>query len=309
MTGHARLFPLSMRTLARWIGRLLMLLALGFVIQGLYRNWTAIAEWDPTGFEIAAILVLAFAYGAALVLLAENWHLIVSLFGPEKRTQTYRSYIRAHVAKYLPGNVAHLIGRGLILRGGLLSDRQLVTATGIELATAPAAALVCLVCLGASGGMAFILPGASSALWQVALVVGLLGCLAGAYTLSRFWRVTRQNLLVFVRMTALSTAFMAALGVQFAVLFKMLSPAPTGPLMAAAILAWLLGFLTPGAPGGIGTREAALVLFMSELGTPGSVLISAALLRIVTTVGDLLFFGAGQILLPSGKERPSALRP
>ena len=55
-------------------------------------------------------------------------------------------------------------------------------------------------------------------------------------------------------------------------------------------LAWAIGFVVPGAPGGLGVREAMLLTFLSGAVEDKSVLIAAILFRVATTLGDALFF-------------------
>jgi uncharacterized membrane protein YbhN (UPF0104 family) len=50
--------------------------------------------------------------------------------------------------------------------------------------------------------------------------------------------------------------------------------------------AWLVGFVTPGAPAGIGVREAALVALLSPITGNEIGLAAAALSRIMSVVGD-----------------------
>jgi glycosyltransferase 2 family protein len=54
--------------------------------------------------------------------------------------------------------------------------------------------------------------------------------------------------------------------------------------------AWALGFVVPGAPAGLGVREAVLVGTLGGVFPENSVLISAVLFRVITTLGDSLFF-------------------
>jgi uncharacterized membrane protein YbhN (UPF0104 family) len=56
-------------------------------------------------------------------------------------------------------------------------------------------------------------------------------------------------------------------------------------------LAWVLGFVVPGAPGGIGIREAVFVGLYSQVLGEGVVIGLALVLRIITSMGDLLSFG------------------
>lgn len=56
------------------------------------------------------------------------------------------------------------------------------------------------------------------------------------------------------------------------------------------MVAWLLGLLVPGAPAGIGIREAALIYLLNGVVPQVEVLTSVMLARAVTVIGDLLFF-------------------
>ena len=58
---------------------------------------------------------------------------------------------------------------------------------------------------------------------------------------------------------------------------------------ALFLLAWLIGFITPGAPGGIGVREASLLIATTAIMGAGPALLFAAATRIVTLGGDALF--------------------
>jgi len=61
-------------------------------------------------------------------------------------------------------------------------------------------------------------------------------------------------------------------------------------IIAIFSIAWLAGFIIPGAPGGIGVREAVIIFFISPIiGEPQSIAVSIAL-RIVTLLGDVWFF-------------------
>jgi len=71
-------------------------------------------------------------------------------------------------------------------------------------------------------------------------------------------------------------------------------------------LSWLAGFLTPGAPAGIGVREAVMIALMEGIiGTSNSLIISV-LFRLVTITGDvMMFFMPFFLLRPQNKENHS----
>ena len=60
-------------------------------------------------------------------------------------------------------------------------------------------------------------------------------------------------------------------------------------------LAWLVGFVTPGAPAGLGIRDAILVTGLSAVYGAGIAIGLTILLRIITIAGDGLSFGMGTV--------------
>jgi hypothetical protein len=71
-------------------------------------------------------------------------------------------------------------------------------------------------------------------------------------------------------------------------------------------VSWLAGFLTPGAPAGIGVREAVMIALMEGIIGKSNSLIISILFRLVTIAGDVMMFFMPFFLLPhQNKESPS----
>ncbi|MET1411845.1 hypothetical protein ABVF61_06240 [Roseibium sp. HPY-6] len=295
-----------LKSLAIWGGRAVLLVALGFIAVQIRSHWTGLSSWRPDSTDAALLGALSLAYFASLMFVVEGWHRIVALYSAEPRSRTYPSFTMTQIAKYIPGNVAHLLGRGLYLRSSSLSDGQIVKATLVELAAIPAGAVTVIAVLGSAGLLSPLLPWLPSWLW-VLLAPGLvLGVLAALVLAPRLGLVPQSSTSGLLVIGTLSTVFMALLGLIFAAVFSLLAAAPIAPLAGAAVIAWLVGYLTPGAPGGLGTREAALVALLWSLNQEDAVLIAAALFRIVTTLGDVLLFSVGWLVFSGGTARDEA---
>jgi len=295
----------SPKTLATWAGRVFLLVALVFVGLKFRSHWTDIAAWRPDPMDAALLAGLSVFYGASLYLLTEVWHRIVNLFASLPRARTYRSFTSTQIAKYIPGNIAHLVGRGFHLRGNTLSDGQIVKATIIELAIVPAAAVVCVIALGSAGLLTGLVPPIPVPLWWLAVLAAICTGLAATAVATRRFPNAVTLLPGLSAGLALSLLFMVCLGASFSGLYQILAPAPAAPLAGAAILAWLIGFLVPGAPGGIGIREAVLIALLGNLGAENTVLLAAALFRLVTTAGDVFLFATGLLIYRAGKDKTS----
>jgi uncharacterized membrane protein YbhN (UPF0104 family) len=69
----------------------------------------------------------------------------------------------------------------------------------------------------------------------------------------------------------------------------------------------VIGFVTPGAPAGLGVREAVLLLLLAHgMGAANASLLILTL-RIATTLGDMLCFVIGLAMMPRVRAQRRAL--
>ena len=116
-----------------------------------------------------------------------------------------------------------------------------------------------------------------------------------------------------LRAMALQGGFFGVVGGVLWLLAALLGghgPGALDPLtsISALALAWVAGFVAPGAAAGIGVREAVLIIALDgALGAEASAAVALAL-RLVATVGDGVFFGLA-LALPRPPVRPASRRP
>jgi uncharacterized membrane protein YbhN (UPF0104 family) len=104
------------------------------------------------------------------------------------------------------------------------------------------------------------------------------------------------------------------LGVFLRETLRVIDPASVSQLdiLRATVVfatAWLFGFLTPGAPAGIGAREAALVLLLSPIAGKEVSLAVAVLSRALSVLGDGIITLIGAALYATARERPLKANP
>jgi hypothetical protein len=203
----------------------------------------------------------------------------------------------SQVAKYIPGNFLHLLGR-----------QAMGVASGVP-AVPLARSMAWELLLLAIAGALFLVPVLPS--WLNVLSPG------GALTA---WIVT--TVLAYVLVSRLmsrelgaallwNTGFLAVSGLVFAALLYRVSPtAVTGSeslllVVAGYAVAWLAGFVTPGAPAGVGIREWVAWALLQHVAAESEVLAAVIAARMVSVLGDLLFFMFAQL---SGPGRPVASR-
>src|SRR5262249_35056983 len=88
--------------------------------------------------------------------------------------------------------------------------------------------------------------------------------------------------------------FLALSGLIFSAALAIVHGGVDGPLptiVGSYVVAWLAGFLTPGAPAGIGVREAGLLFLFVQTGDGSAILLAIIITRMITMAGDFLNFG------------------
>jgi hypothetical protein len=225
-------------------------------------------------------------------------------------------------AKYVPGNVGQYIGRvGMSLARGMPA-RALAATVILETLLVIAAAVVIGVgtgVLSAAGSQVVRQHG-----WQLGLVAAL--AILAAIGLFMFRLIAPRLLRRFApkyaptldgalipRQATLARAFVLyccmylLVGLGLVLLAGFLLPGASHDywlLIAAFALAWVVGFVTPGAPAGLGVREGLLLLMLAPVYGSASAGILVIALRIATTLGDVLNLAIGWIVLPRDRTAP-----
>jgi uncharacterized membrane protein YbhN (UPF0104 family) len=246
-------------------------------------DWSALAAW-----QWAALAGLSLVYGASNLLLVAAWRDLLALAGHKtSAVWAFEIYGKSQVAKYMPGNIFHLAGRQAL---GMASG-----APPAALAKSIFWELVLLACAGACVAcfsLPLVWPGMTAPL---ATGIAAIVLIAGLMVVRNYCRRGFASALLW------QIVFLAAAGFLFAVILTMLGAAEHRgvagwiQVVGAYALAWLAGFVMPGAPAGIGIREAVLILLLGGTVSEGGLLTAVVLSRAVTATGDMLFFAASSL--------------
>ena len=270
--------------------------------------------------SLAAFLVAFAAFSIA-------WHLLLLTVGARPAIATSTGvFATTQFGKYLPGNVGHHVGRvALSTSLGLPADAVMVTMIA-EVAIVFAWMGVLGLPLLDFWLVRLDIDGHRLAMMLCTLVAG------GAMTALVAWRLFRRHARFAAAVGSLHLALKHALRspvpaasaatlILFGILATSLSLAlldPARALPTAALFpavaglfaaAWLLGFVTPGAPAGIGIREVVLTEGLAPLIGRDQSLLVALLFRIVSTLADFLVFLAGLCILWWDRRRVRRLPP
>ncbi|MFN5116988.1 MAG: lysylphosphatidylglycerol synthase domain-containing protein [Cyanobacteriota bacterium] len=288
------------------------LVSIGFVIAALLSHGRQLLQLslDPQGW-----LWLLMGVGLSLLSLVVNglaWGEVLRWLGLRPRWEaTTRLYLLTNLRKFLPGGFWHLAARVQALRGGEQAAGEVPLAAPVG--TAGALLAVLLDPLLAAVAALALVPLAG---WQNGL--GLL-CLLPLLLLLPRWldplllRLERQR----ARQLGLEQDLNQELGgaaaaapgrypwspllaelafvlVRFAgfaccvLAFDLQGSLGWMQWLAAFALAWTVGLVVPGAPGGLGVFEAVLLLRLSGALPVGSLLAVALSYRLMSTLAELL---------------------
>jgi hypothetical protein len=292
-------------TIGRLVGWTAVVASLGFIGIQLWQH----APWRLASTHLealaAAIVGGALLYGIAGFLLSSAWYQLLSAGHSSASVRSHHAvYGRTQIAKYLPGNVFHLVGRQVM-------GRQLGYGQG-RLALASLLEAVLLMLVAAGLGLPIVLQWlAPGPFWILAFAAPVLALIAARWA-GRHDLVVRdlaqeagpRPLLVIPRLLPAAVLY-ALFFLVVATIFWVLALSVADPgrpsidlatSASVVALAWLVGFATPGSSAGIGVREAVLIATLEgSLGAPASGLIALAM-RLVTIAGDVVFFALSMML-------------
>ncbi len=287
----------------RAAGWVLVAASIAYIAHTITRSPLGSISVHVTAGSMLAVIFFAVAYSILNILLAYCWALIAGAVSPggPPVPALVRIHLKTGIVKYLPGNVFHLAGRH-VLAGNAGMGQWAVLATNIvEMGTIVAAALATIAVTAGSGrlGDAFLLlrgridPALAfiAAVAGMGAAVGIMAFLARRYRM----RIGLGSLRTLAGVFAGYLVFFAAASLLLYGLFARISPAGSEaigyiPVLGVFCLSWVAGFVVPGAPGGLGIREAVIVATLSAPAGEGAALAAALLLRVITVGGDLLSF-------------------
>lgn len=292
----------------RW---LILAATLFFLASTLKHHWESVAT-----LRLRESALLYLFLGFAVTLLAHCWtgyvwNLILRELGQQKSgLWAMQVYLKTNIAKYLPGNVWHLYGR---VTAAQAADVPTIAAT-LSVLLEPLLMAAAALCLALLAGLR------SHALLQIVSLILVLG-IVHPRILNRLLQVVRKikgkprqnSAQTEVQANRKVTAqrdsaagetalhryplmpllgeflFVLLRGIGFLFVLAALQPLQAIDLLPALSgfsLAWLLGLVVPGAPGGIGVFEATAVALLSNQFAIAVVLGSVALYRLVSTLAE-----------------------
>ena len=280
--------------MARWNGRpaviaqwLLAAVVIGFAGRELARQWRdlgpALARLDPSwGLVIVSGVIVIATY----LILIEAWRATLRAWSePLAFGTAARIWFVSNLGKYVPGKVWQIAAMGTMAHRERVSPTTAVASsllvnlvnivTGFAVIAATSAGRVAAAVGTADGRgtatelmVVVIAVAGGAALVLAPLAVPRLAALAGRVS-GRSIAIPSVPYRAVWTVAATTTAAWLLYGAAFAVFAYAMTPRATGtvvPYIAVYTGSYLAGYLALFAPGGVGVREAVLVLAMPRFG-------------------------------------------
>jgi hypothetical protein len=287
---------------AKATGTILVLLSIAFLAVLIWSQREILLAFRPTPLDLVALAANALVYGALNASIAVAWWMILVWTGESgvALRDAMRVFCTSQITKYLPGNLMQ-IGRQVAGRHAGWSHLGSLLSSVFELLTQLSAAGTVVVIGIIAAGLHF------NNLGLPLLVIALVGFICtGALVvrllpriLERRWPVSSARIkqlklakLFFPYLIYLSfflSGGLILLSVAYVVVGP-IGPRAWPPILCLYASAWIAGTFTPGAPAGVGIREAVLTIGMSGFIAPGQAVLIAGLLRLITVTGDVVAF-------------------
>ncbi|WP_299410875.1 lysylphosphatidylglycerol synthase domain-containing protein [Acaryochloris sp. IP29b_bin.148] len=298
----------------------LLMAVLAFLGKALFEHWQAI-----TTIRITLSAWACFAIATGITLLAFTWTgwvwgwILEDLGHPVSNVWATQIYLTTNIAKYLPSNLVHLYGRTLA-----------ANAVGIPLSAASLSVILDTLLMISAGLILGLLSVPQSGVGSAGL--GLMAVLVimhpvvlrslGQWLTQLAAAITKRNppqranpfrLLRYPWRPLLGEISILILrGLGFTLVVQALIPLgieAVPRLISIFSIGWLLGFITPGVPGGVGVFELTVSQLMIRPGvltdgptlSYGLALGSVALYRLMNTLAEAI--GAGLAWLDTKHSR------
>jgi len=271
------------------MGKLLGLFGVLFVLYKLSQEYT-IESFVGRFVELISITPYLLMINILSMMLGIFvWHMMLLHYSKIEFSYkiSYYFFAKTEIAKYLPGNVFHFLGRQLLAKKIELSQSQMAKVSGMF-------TLLLVVGTILSATLFFIF-GSGIDIYIKALLQ-LLALLSIGVTIYLFPSFDREKKL---KMDAILTISIGMQGIMMGIIiFSQIDSSELGlffQVVGIYIFSWLVGFVTPGASGGIGVREGAFIAMAEFLHLSISsdiILFSILFIRLINIVADLLAYSS-----------------
>jgi len=295
----------DIKKIVSYLGTLLMLVSLGFIARRLITSGIDFSLLT-SGWVVAGLLGVAMVEGLGIIGAGFNYRAAIFNVSGIKVSATLGLlvYAAANMYKYIPGGVMYVLGRNrLAVETDGLGHSKVALATVLEGATIAMGAIAVTMIFSFEHAAYYvrqlqILPMILLVLAIVLVAIALAVYFNRSKIIPKFeqlWDAMESPIAgVIAKRFAFAFAIMFLWGGSFVAVLAIMGQPMTisvaASILGLYLLAWVTGFLTPGAPSGLGVREAAMLLMIGGMVDESVLLAAMVMHRVLTVLGDVMAY-------------------
>ncbi len=302
----------------------LIIKIIGYFLGGwaLYYIYTQLKEsgldWKQInfliqGYDYTLLVMVVFLYVIVMYLGAFIWSTIINSLSRNSiffnLSKIILVHARSNIGKYIPGNFMQFVGRNILGHKLGYSHANLILSTALEVLVSigTGMSLVLLILLTGQTTIRvsqFNYLTDTSSIYFVCLIGFLFLLLLFASEKTRLLLVKVNKLIQDkVVISQIVLGFISAyliLGVCNIIIYKVLdnelNQIDYFNFLMVYVFSWILGYIIPGPPGGLGVREVIYISLLSMVYDVSTVTLVAIILRIINLIGDLIYLVTAELI-------------
>lgn len=291
----------------KYIGNILMLLSVGMIIHKL-RGYRLSYGLVFEGRSISSFVIITLIYTLIVIWGCVPWKNNINFLSNEKLkfADVALVYTKSNLYKYIPGNVFQYVGRNeLAIKRGL-KHKTVALATVMDVLSIVTSSILLTILLSGKNLYLWInnwiKRNRVSELWillilVIALVIFIISVsfvyrkkadYLWIFCNKKLYKVIFRNFIIY----SLQNICNASLYIWIFGIISNETYTISGffNYIGIILIGFIVGFITPGAPGGVGIREAVMLFFLSNILQENTILMGTIIMRIISVVGDTLAF-------------------
>lgn len=295
------------KKLIKILGNILMLITILFIIRLLFKmdiNYKDIVKKE----NIKWLIFLIFAYSFYLTFTCLPWKILIEYISETKLNilKVYCVYSKSNLLKYIPGNIFQYIGRNVLAIEANIKHQDVALATIFDIGIPLISGLIfSFLCLRKYAAEQFFKYGINTLeKYQIFIYIFIFIAIILIFVFRKIIidnikqykkLVTFKFLLKLVYCIILYNLFSLSYAIIYLILLKTVFNISITTniilvLMGSTIFSWVMGFIVPGAPGGLGIREVIMFAVAGNILPQNIIVISMVVFRVITVISDIVVF-------------------
>ena len=302
-----------LNTIIKIAGYIIVLACFIFIYKSFKKIDLSLLINKITPVWVINLILFSLIYSLLFQIQGITWNINLEIIAERKTNllEILSIYSKANIAKYLPGNIFVFVGRHLILRKYGISDVRLVLINFSEIFFFFGVSfLISLI-----GIVSGIIKLPSEVINKIninliVIVLIILGIICSIFLIIYNKKVFKE----FIKLATVNNFIKISINLFLYILYFLLygllnvlifivflkikvSFDSTLFIIAVFSVSWVLGYVVPGASGGIGVRESILLILLSPFFGYTNTFIVAIISRLITLFGEIFAFFYGNFFI------------